>query len=132
ADAEEITLIRTACASAVATDALARPDAARLGLFGCGAQAATHARAISRVRRLEQLLVWGRDFERATAFASRMGAELGIEARAVAQGREVARCADIICTVTSASSPIFLVEWVRDSANVNAVGSRYAGPVEIC
>ena len=52
ADAGEITAIRTAAASAVATDALARPEAARLALFGTGEQAATHARAIARVRRI--------------------------------------------------------------------------------
>src|SRR5262249_26822448 len=52
AHAGEITAIRTAAASAVATDALARPDAGRLALLGYGEQAVTHARAISRVRKL--------------------------------------------------------------------------------
>jgi ornithine cyclodeaminase/alanine dehydrogenase-like protein (mu-crystallin family) len=59
AHAGEITAIRTAAASVVATDALARKDARRLALLGCGEQAATHARAISKVRDLESIVVWG-------------------------------------------------------------------------
>jgi len=57
--AGEITAIRTAAASAVATDALARKDARRLALLGNGEQAATHARAISKVRDLNLLLFGG-------------------------------------------------------------------------
>ena len=55
AHAGEITAIRTAAASAVATDALARPDASRMAILGYGEQASTHARAISRVRKLEAI-----------------------------------------------------------------------------
>src|SRR6202000_585798 len=53
AEASTITAIRTAAASAVATDALARPDARRLAILGYGEQAQTHARAIRRVRPIE-------------------------------------------------------------------------------
>ena len=81
--AGEITAIRTAAASAVATDALARRDARRLALLGYGEQAGTHARAIAKVRELQEVVVWGRAVERARAFAVAMGAELVIEVRAV-------------------------------------------------
>ena len=50
--AGEITAIRTAAASAVATDALACKDARRLALLGYGEQAATHARAMQKIRPL--------------------------------------------------------------------------------
>src|ERR1700733_14003420 len=75
--------IRTAAASGVATDALARKDARRMVLLGYGEQAGTHARAISRVRALEEIVVWGRSMERAKEFVARMGAELGVQVRAV-------------------------------------------------
>src|SRR6185312_15024996 len=77
-DAREITAIRTAAASAVATDALARRATPHLAILVYGEQAATHARAISKVRRLERIGVWGRSPERARAFADRMSAELGL------------------------------------------------------
>src|SRR5258706_3951103 len=76
--AREVTAIRTAAASAVATDVLARKDARRLALLGYGEQAGTHARAISKVRDLESIVVWGRSLERAQNFAKRMQAELGV------------------------------------------------------
>jgi ornithine cyclodeaminase len=131
ADAGELTKIRTAAASAVATDMLARRDASRLAIFGYGAQAETHLRAIARVRRLEEVLIWGRSLDSAARFAARMAAETGLTLRAVADARDAAESADIICTVTSASTPILLGAWVRPGTHVNTVGSSYPGPVEI-
>src|ERR1700730_15714916 len=62
--AGEITAIRTAAASAVATAALARPDSRRLAILGYGEQGATHARAIIKVRKLDSISIWGRSPER--------------------------------------------------------------------
>ncbi|HTC47503.1 MAG TPA: ornithine cyclodeaminase family protein [Candidatus Aquilonibacter sp.] len=130
-DAGEITAIRTAAASAVATDALARKDARRLALLGYGEQAATHARAIGKIRDLESIVVWGRSTERAHAFAKRMQVELAVPVAAAESAREAVAEADIVCTVTSATEPILKGEWVRPGAHLNLVGSGYAGPAEV-
>ena len=130
-DAGEITAIRTAAASAVATDVLARTDSRRLALLGYGEQAATHARAISKVRKLESIVVWGRSPERARAFAERMHAELALPIAAAGTVREAVAEADIICTVTSAAEPILKGNWVRPGTHLNLVGSSYAGPTEV-
>jgi len=129
--AGEITAIRTAAASAVATDALARADAAHLAILGYGEQAATHARAIAKVRPLRSITVWGRSAERAGAFAKRMGDELGLPIRAVGDVEEAVAQADIICTVTAAREPILKGAWVRPGTHLNLVGSSVAGPVEV-
>jgi ornithine cyclodeaminase len=131
ADAGEVTEIRTAAASAVATDALARPDARTLAIFGCGTQAASHVQALIRVRPFEQVLVWGRSSERATRFAGRMQREVGVAVRPVAEAREAAAAADVICTVTSSPTPVLFGEWLRPGTHVNVVGSSRAGPVEV-
>lgn len=130
-DAGEITAIRTAAASAVATDALARKDARRLTILGYGEQAATHARAIGKVREIESAVVWGRSFERAGAFAARMQAELCLPFSAAPSVKETVAHADIICTVTSAAEPILKGEWVRPGTHLNLVGSSHAGPAEV-
>jgi len=130
-DAGEVTAIRTAAASAVATDALARKDARRLALLGYGEQAGTHARAIAKVRHLKSIVVWGRSPERGAAFAGRVRAELGVPAFAAASAREAVAEADIICTVTPAAEPILKGEWVRPGTHVNVVGSGIAGPTEV-
>ena len=129
-EAGEITAIRTAAASAAATDALARADATRLAVLGYGEQAWRHVEAIRVVRPLAQVTVWGRSAERAETFAERVGAT-GLAATAAPTARESVAEADIVCTVTAAPEPILLGEWVPDGAHVNAVGSSRAGPVEI-
>jgi ornithine cyclodeaminase/alanine dehydrogenase-like protein (mu-crystallin family) len=129
--AGEITAIRTASASAVATDALARPDARRLVILGCGEQAVTHARAIPKVRDIASIAVWGRSAERAQAFADRMGAELGLPVTAAAEVEAAVAEADIICTVTGAREPILKGVWVAPGTHLNLVGSSVAGPVEV-
>ncbi len=129
--AGEITAIRTAAASAVATDALAREDACRLAILGYGEQAATHARAIGKVRGLESISIWGRSPERARAFAERMQAELAVPVADAGAVEEAVADADIICTVTSAADPILKGAWVRPGTHLNLVGSSHAGPAEV-
>ena len=129
--AGEITAIRTAAASAVATDALARKDSRCMALLGYGEQAHTHARAIRHIRNIESITVWGRSPERAREFADRMQAELAIRVTPAATVPEAVAQADIICTLTSAFDPILKGEWVCPGVHVNVVGSSYAGPSEI-
>jgi ornithine cyclodeaminase len=131
AHAGEITAIRTAAASAVATDALARPDASRMAILGYGEQAGTHARAISKVRRLEAITVWGRDPVRARAFAEATAAELDIPVVAAPSVREAVTGADIVTTVTNAREPILEGAWIAPGTHVNLVGSSGAGPSEV-
>ncbi len=128
--AGEVTAIRTAAASAVATHRLARPDAGRLAILGYGEQARTHAHAIGKGRPLSAVTVWGRSAERAEAFAARLGAELGLPVTACADAQAAVADADIVCTVTNAAEPILLGRWVAPGTHVNLVGSSYAGPVE--
>jgi ornithine cyclodeaminase/alanine dehydrogenase-like protein (mu-crystallin family) len=129
--AGEITAIRTAAASAVATDALARGDARRLAILGYGEQAATHARAIGKVRDLGSIAIWGRSPERARAFAERMQAELPVPVAAAGGVEEAVAGADIVCTLTSAAEPILKGDWVRPGTHLNLVGLSYAGPTEV-
>lgn len=128
--AGEVTAIRTAAASAMATDALARPGARRLAILGYGEQAMTHARAISKVRSLTEVTVWGRSAERAQAFARRMEGELDLPFHACPDPAAAVASADIVCTVTGAAEPILLGNDVAPGAHVNLVGSSHAGPRE--
>lgn len=130
-DAGEVTAIRTAAASAVATDALARRDANRLLIVGTGEQAIAHAHAIACIRPLSSIAVWGRHAERAAMAASRISTALQLAATPVDSLETAARDADIICTLTAAVEPIFLGAWIKSGAHVNIVGSSHAGPSEV-
>jgi ornithine cyclodeaminase len=131
ADAEPVTKIRTACATAAATDALARADADVLAIFGTGLQAQSHLHALSLVRPFSEILLWGRSAKKAHEFAEQMSNELGREIIPLSDAQEAASRADVICTVTSSSQPVVLGEWVRPGTHVNLVGSSYLGPVEV-
>jgi ornithine cyclodeaminase len=130
ADAHEITRIRTACATAVATDALARADANSLAIFGCGTQAESHLKAVTLVREFSQIVVWGRSPQIAAEFAAQMAAETGLNIHAEANA-ETAAQADVICTVTGSPEPVLLRDWIQPGTHINAVGSSHAVPVEI-
>lgn len=129
-DAGAITEIRTAAASAVATDALAATDARSLGIFGTGTLARTHLLALPHVRPIERVVIWGRDPAAAQALAAWAATETGLTVIATDDPRDAARC-DIVCTVTGSPQPVLLGEWVRPGTHVNIVGSSHAGPVEI-
>jgi ornithine cyclodeaminase/alanine dehydrogenase-like protein (mu-crystallin family) len=127
ADAGEVTAIRTAAASAVATDALARPDADRLAVLGIGRQAATHIEAIAQVRDLISVAVWGRDAARTQAFAEGVATRTGLKVEAAPDAQTAVAGASIVCTVSAAIDPILHGAWVEPGAHVNVVGS--SGPM---
>jgi ornithine cyclodeaminase len=124
-DASELTAIRTAAASAAATDALARPDSRRLAVLGTGEQALRHVEAIRQVRSIDEVRIWGRSFDKAAALAARVGGT------AFATAEAAAADADIICTTTASAEPVLLSQWVADGTHLNLVGSSRAGPVEV-
>lgn len=120
--AEEVTLLRTAGCSAIATDLLALRDADSLALFGSGPQAAHHAEAMLAVRPIKHILIFGRDRPRAEKLAAALRNRFGI--KAVAGPDAVAlREAAIICTATNAREALFSAADIRADAHINAIGA---------
>jgi ornithine cyclodeaminase/alanine dehydrogenase-like protein (mu-crystallin family) len=130
-DAAEITAIRTAAASGLATRLLARADAGDLALLGAGEQARSHLQAMLAVRALRRVRVWARDGAKAAAFVAAEGAKHGILIEAAATVREAVAGADIICTLSKAREPILLGDWLMEGAHLNVVGSSVASTAEI-
>lgn len=127
-DAESITALRTAAASAVATRRLAREDASVLALLGSGVQAGTHLAAMRAVRPIERVRVWSRTPEHARAFAEKSveGTEdeaRGVRVEAVDTARDAVEGADLVCTVTGSSEPVLEGVWLAPGTHVNAVGA---------
>ena len=130
-DASEITAIRTAAASGLATRLLSRPDASDLAILGAGEQASSHLAAMLCVRKLRRIRVWGRDPEKAAAFAHAEGVRHGTAIEVAESPRDAVAGADIICTVTKAREPILLGEWIEPGAHLNVVGSSLPSTAEI-
>jgi len=114
-DGRLITELRTAAASAVATDLLARADASVLAILGAGVQAGSHLAALRLVRRFREVRVWSP--RSAGAFAAAHGITAAESAEAAVRG------ADVIVTATSAKTPVLFGDWVTPGAHVNAVGA---------
>jgi ornithine cyclodeaminase len=124
-DATAITAIRTAAASAVATDALANSDAGDLALIGSGAQAHTHLVAMRCVRPLRRVRVWSRTRSNAERFARDESERSDLAVEVCDSARDAVRDADIVCTTTSAREPVLSGEWLAPGAHVNAVGACF-------
>ncbi len=122
-DGATLTGLRTAAASAVATRALANPDAARLALLGCGEQARWHVRALRAERPIEEIHIWGRRRAAAEAFARGLGRDPDLRVVVHDDARDAVREGDIVCTLTSATDPVLEGAWLSAGQHVNLVGS---------
>lgn len=116
-DATEITARRTAATSAVATAALARPEAKTVAILGTGTQAQTHIEALRHVIPAAQFVLWGRSPDKLEQLARECGAE------AAGSAREAVADADVVCTLTGAKTPIVELAWLKAGCHINAVGS---------
>ena len=130
-DASEITAIRTAAASAIATRLLARSDASTLTIMGYGAQGRQHLDAMLCVREFDDVRIWGRDLAKSTAFAEEHGPRVGVEICPVKGARAAIEGADVICTVTGSPTPILLGDWLEPGQHINAVGTSFPGIREL-
>ena len=122
-DASVITAIRTAAASAVATDELARTDAKSLAILGGGEQAESHLKSMLEVRPIDNVLIWCRSRDRAHEFAIKQQDSIDANIEVVNKARDAAGEADIVCTVTSSPEPILEGQWLRKGTHLNLVGS---------
>ena len=129
--AENLTAIRTAASSAVATDLLARKDAECLGLFGAGRQAEAHIPAIQQVRDLSRVVVYSRDKRRREAFAERISRECDVETLPADSPKKVVTESDLLVTATTSRTPLFKGELVKKGTHVNAIGAAEPDAREI-
>ena len=122
-DAEEITAIRTAAASAVATKYLANENAATLAIIGTGEQAERHIQSIPLVRNIKDIHLWGRDKHKALLLAQKAKTISNIPIRITDTARQAAENADIVCTVTAATQPVIEGHWLSPGTHLNVTGS---------
>lgn len=128
-----LTAIRTGAASGAATDLLARPGASRAAIFGSGIQARTQLEAVCTVRHIQEVRLFSLDTEQAHAFAAAMAGQGPIPAviHVAASPEEALQGADIICTATTATTPVFPGRALAPGSHVNAIGSFLPSMQEI-
>jgi ornithine cyclodeaminase len=123
-----LTALRTAAASAISIDRLARPEARTLGIIGAGHQAAFQLRAAARVRPFERVIAWNLHPEMLPRLAA-TAADLGLPFEAV--DLTAMRSADVIITITSAPAASLMAAHVRPGTHLACMGTDTKGKQEV-
>ena len=117
-DGRLITEMRTAAASAVATDLLARQETAVLSILGSGVQAHSHLEALRLVREFSEVRVW-------SPRNGKLFADVHDGVRVTDTAEEAVRGADVIVVATSSLTPVLQGKWLSPGAHINAVGANH-------
>jgi ornithine cyclodeaminase len=121
-DGVSLTLWRTAAASALAADALARPEASHLAMIGAGALAPYLIRAHASVRPIRRVTIWNRTPERASHVAAKLTRD-GIAATATADRAAAIGDADVVSVATLTDVPLVEGAWLKPGTHVDLVGA---------
>ena len=130
-DSIEITLLRTAAATAAAAKKLARADSRIATICGCGEQGRVQLDALALALPLERVHVYDADPERARAFATENGRRHSFAVAAVTDLPGAIRESDAVVTCTPARGPLFAAEDVRSGTFLAAVGADSHGKQEL-
>ena len=120
-----LTAIRTGAASGAATDLLARKNAQSVAIFGSSVQARTQLEAVCTVRQIKDVRIFSLDHAQAEKFAAEMAGHGPIPAtiRIAQDAADAVRGADIVCTATTSSVPVFDGNFLSLGTHINGVGS---------
>jgi ornithine cyclodeaminase/alanine dehydrogenase-like protein (mu-crystallin family) len=121
-DGTRLTAWRTAAASALAAQHLARSDAERLVMVGAGALAPFLIRAHASVRPIRQVAIWNRNAERAAAVESQLHLP-GLDVSVTADLEAAVRVADVVSCATLSHEPLVRGAWLKPGAHLDLVGA---------
>jgi alanine dehydrogenase len=121
-DGGEITRRRTAAASALAADYLARQDAQVMTLVGAGALGPHFVRAHAAVRPVKRVFIYNRSIAKSESLAAELAHD-GFEAHSVTDLEHAVRQSDIVSCVTTSTAPIVKGAWLRPGTHVDLAGS---------
>jgi alanine dehydrogenase len=123
--------VRTGAASGVATQYMARHDAAEVGIFGSGKQARTQLQAVCKVRKVRRIQVYSPNEERRRRFADDMTTVCQCEVQPVPRPEMAAEDKDIVITATTSREPVLNGNWISEGTHLNVIGSNFLGKAEV-
>lgn len=130
-DSIELTILRTAAATAVAARYLAAPEAADVAIVGCGAQALAQIDAVCAVRPVKRVRAFDSDRHAAEHFARTVQDTRGLSCTAAVSLADATLGAHVIITCTPARVPFLRREHVSDGTFIAAVGADNEDKSEI-
>jgi ornithine cyclodeaminase len=134
-NADRLTAVRTAAASAAATASLMKPGSETLAILGTGEQARAHLESMLAVHEFRRIRIWGRNAAHAKALADWFlvthNATLGIEVLVDDTVAQAVSDADVVCTLTSAREPILAGRLLKPGTHMNLIGSSFPDAREV-
>jgi ornithine cyclodeaminase len=124
-EGSSLTAIRTGAAGGAAIDLLARPDSRVAAIFGAGAQGRTQLQAACTARKIETVFILDADPEKAKSFADEMRGRdrVTTDIRVAQNAGEAIEKADIICTATTSTKPVFEDRDLKAGTHISAIGA---------
>ncbi|MCC6416769.1 MAG: ornithine cyclodeaminase family protein [Gemmataceae bacterium] len=123
--------VRTGAATGVATQYMARPDSAEVGLFGSGKQARTKILAVCKVRKIRRIQVYSPNEANRRRFAQEMAPLCGCDIEPVPRPEMAAQDKDIVITATTSREPVLNGNWIAEGTHLNVIGSNFLGKAEV-
>ena len=123
-DGSYVTAIRTACASAMATKALANAITPVLGILGAGVQARAHIQALTHVRKIDRIKVYSPSGASAAVIKKDLEPAMKIDIDVAGGAEDAVRDADLLVTGSTAKEPIVKSDWLKAGIHINAVGAH--------
>lgn len=132
-EGNSLTSLRTGATSALVTDLLAPADADTVAIIGSGAQALTQLEAMCAVRPIRRAHIFSRNAANVLAFIRRASAVDGISCELLAAPslRHALEGAAIVCTATTAETPLFEADALPTRCHINAVGNHTDESIEV-
>jgi ornithine cyclodeaminase/alanine dehydrogenase-like protein (mu-crystallin family) len=130
-DSIEVTLRRTAAASALAARLLARPESRTLLICGCGQQGRAHIEALCEVLPIKHCLLWDCDHASAVRLAGELAGSLDMDFLAVQDLAGASMSSDVIATCTPSRAPFLDIGMVKPGTFIAAVGADSPDKSEI-
>src|SRR6185436_10366799 len=123
-EGSSLTAIRTGAASGAAIDLLARADSKVVAVFGAGAQGRTQLEAACTARKIDTAFIFDANEEKARSFAEEMKRKNMItnDIHVASNAKEAIENADIICTATTSTQPVFDDKNLKAGTHISAVG----------
>jgi ornithine cyclodeaminase/alanine dehydrogenase-like protein (mu-crystallin family) len=129
--ADHLGQVRTGAASGVATQYMARPDAAEVGIFGSGKQARTQLQAVCKVRKIRRVQVYSPNEDHRRRFAEEMATQCQCDVQPVPRPEMAAEDKDIVITATTSREPVLNGNWISEGTHLNVIGSNFLGKAEV-
>lgn len=130
-DSGHLTALRTGVVGALASDVLARQDAARVALIGAGPQASMQLKTLRLVRSLEHARVYDAELPRAVELSARLYQSLQLPVRPAESVEEAVEDADIVITATPSREPFLYPGMVRGGTHIVTLGADEPGKAEV-